>query len=807
MQSLTVTEAADRAARLDVRRYDVELDLTELLDGTTLRSRSTVSFVARRPGEATFIDVVADSVEAWLDGVRLDESAFDGERLWLPPLDGEHRLEVASVVTRTRQRAGIHRTVDADGEVYVWTNFEPDDARRVYACFDQPDLKAVVAFTVHAPAAWTVVSNSAVRSRTEGTWVFEDTPRLSPYVTVVCAGPFHQIRRTVDGYDLGLFARRSLAGLLDEQAEELFDLTVRGLRFFGERFASPFPQRTYDQVFCPDFGGAAMENWGCVTWTDQYLYRAEPTAAEANSRAVILLHEMAHMWFGDLVTLRWWDDLWLNEAFADWAALEAAEQATGYTGAWRWYLGSRKEDGYTQDAGPSTHPVYQDIPTAADAKAAFDGLTYGKGAALLRQMAAYTGEAEFWAGLRRYFADHAYGNATLTDLLTAVGGGDLREWADNWLLTAGTDVITVRPAADAVEIRVTPPADRPARRIHRLTVGFYDLRDDRPVLRRRVPVQVSPPVTTLPGEPAADLILVNDDDKTFARVRPDDASLKFLLRHGSRLPDPAGRGLIRILLWHLLEDGLLPPAELIGYAAEALPVETDPIVRDDLLRTAVAAAVDWAGEPGDRLFTACVALASEVPPARTAALRAALDVARTTGQLATLEGLVGDSFDLRWRWLARAAAVGEHDPAAVERLLASDPDPDAPWSALAVRAARPDAAAKEEAWQAIFTERRVPPSTFGAVGRAFWQPGQESVLSPYPDRYVEELPRLAAAHLTITVAVLRHLFPRHGVDAGFPDRATAAADRPEMSPSAAARLRAQADVLARMLRARGLTAR
>ncbi|UQU61555.1 aminopeptidase N [Couchioplanes caeruleus] len=826
--TLSVAEARSRAALLTVHRYDVDLDLTGLLDGPVLRSRSTVSFTAR-PGEATFIDVIADTADAWLDGVALAPGAFDGERLHLPPLDGEHRLEVAATMTRTGQRAGIHRTADSgdgEGDVYVWTSFEPDDARRVFACFDQPDLKAVFAFTVHAPHAWTVVSNSAAAScagaGTARTWVFEDTPRLSPYLTAVCAGPFHELRRSVDGYDLRLLSRRSLASHLDEQAGELFDLTARGLRFFNDRFASPFPQRTYTQVFCPGFPGAAMENWGCVAWNDRYLHRTVPTVADRYDRAVVLLHEMAHQWFGDLVTLRWWDDLWLNESFADWAALWAAEHATPYTGAWRWFLGSRKEDGYTEDAGPGTHPIHQDVATAADAKAAFDMITYGKGAGLLRQLAEHVGEAAFVAGLARYFADHAYGNATLTDLLAAVGGAagrDLSGWAAGWLRTAGTDVLTVAHDTGPdgryreVAVATTPPPDRPARRVHRLTAGVYDLRDDRPVRRHRIPVATTAATHTiaeLAGQPAAGLILINDGDLTFARVRPDDASLTFLLRHGRHLPDPDSRASVRIILWHLLEDGLLAPADLIEYAAGALPSETDPIVRDDLLRTSVAVAVDWAGPAAparEHLGAACLALAERHADAaaRTAALQAAIALATTPDRLAELDRHAGDSIDLRWRWLTRLAAVGRPDPAAVERHLSRDPDPDAIYSALTVRAASPEPAAKEELWQAVFRERRVPPSALRTIGRAFWDPAHADVLRPYPDRFLAEVESLGASHLSVTLAVVRHLFPRYGVDAGFPARASAAAARPGMPPMAAKNLQARTAVLARMLRARALT--
>ncbi|MFB9235843.1 aminopeptidase N [Plantactinospora siamensis] len=845
MTSLTRDEARTRAELLRVRRYDVELDLTGLLAGATLRSRSTVDLSARPGGEPTFIDIVADEVRAWLDGAALPADAHDGERLALPALGGDHRLVVESRTDRTEQRSGLHRWVDpSDGGTYVWTSFEPDDARRVFACFDQPDLKAVVAFTVHAPAEWTVASNSAVLDRSPRTadatpasagpgdggaahtWRFADTPRMSPYVTVVCAGPFHRVDRAVDGYELALLARRSLAAELDRQAGELFDLTAAGLRFFGEQFDMPFPQRTYTQVFCPDFQGA-MENWGCVTWMDSSLFRGEATHALRERRAVVLLHEMAHMWFGDLVTMRWWDDLWLNESFADWAAMWAAERCTPYTGSWVSFLGVRKESGYSADAGPTTHPIRQDLPTVDHAKAAFDRVTYSKGASVLRQLAAYTGEEAFLAGLRRHFARHAYGNATLDDLLAALtgpSGRDLGAWAREWLLTAGTDTLSVRAdvAAEAgddrryrsVELLVEPPADRPANRPHRLAVGVYDVEHDRPALRQRVELDAAPPGTAVPeltGAPVADLLLPNDGDLTFARVRPDAATREALLRYGPTLPDPLSRAVARLTLWHLVEDGLLPPAEIVRYAARALAVETDQSVRSGLLGTAERAVRNWtdgAAVPalGDELATACVALARRAEAdgddaTRRTALRTALAVSWRAERLAELDGLVGSDVDLRWRWLTQTAATGGYDAEAVAELLALDPDPDAGSRAAAVRAARPEAAAKDEAWRAVVAGA-IPVTALTEVAEAFWDPTQDAVLAPFAERFVAELPRLTEGGMTVVMAVTGALFPLHGVARDFPERAvTVAAGLP---PLVAARTRGFADELSKMLRARAM---
>ncbi len=374
MPSLTRDEAERRAALLAVDRYDVELDLTGLEHGTELRSRTTARFACTRPGAETFIECGATQVLAVELNGRALPTTNDGGRIALSPLAADNVLVVEAIQQRTTQRAGIHRAVDpADGRAYVWTTFEPDDAHIVFACFDQPDLKARFGIIVTAPEEWTVVSNSP----TDGIddmgaarrWRFADTPRLSTYLPVVNAGPFHEVRATRGGHDLGLFARQSLAPFLERDADEVFDLTAAGLAFFGERFGMPFPQEKYDQVFVPEMGGA-MENYRCVTWSDAFVHRSAPSAGERELRAVVLLHEMAHMWFGDIVTMRWWDDLWLNEAFAEWAASWAAAEATEFTHAWATFLVSRKQRGYAADRPPTTHPVRQPAPDVATAAAA-----------------------------------------------------------------------------------------------------------------------------------------------------------------------------------------------------------------------------------------------------------------------------------------------------------------------------------------------------------------------------------------------------------------------------------------------------
>jgi aminopeptidase N len=828
MTSLTQDEAFARADQITVSSYEIELDLTELAEGTTLRSRSTIRYHAR--GAETFLDLAAESVEAWLDGERLPAEAFAGERLRLSAPAGDHLVVVESMTTRTTQRAGIHRVVDpGDGEAYVWTSFEPDDAHRVFACFDQPDLKATFAVTVRAPAEWIVSSNSAPEEIVDGdghrVWSFAETPRLPAYVVVVTAGPFHEIRRTVEGYDLGLLARRSLAGYLDEQADELFELTSAGLRFFGEQFAMPFPQARYTQVFCPDFQGA-MENWGCVTWMDSFVFRTAPTATERELRAIILLHEMAHMWFGDIVTMRWWDDLWLNESFADWAAVWATAEATEFTAAWASFTGLRKEAGYTADRSPATHPIRQQVLSVEAAKAAFDMVTYAKGASVLRQLAAYAGHEQFVAGLRAHFVRHAFANATLADLLSAVGEAsdrDLSAWSQEWLLAAGTDTLAVRTTLAgetyaSVEVLIEPPAQYPAQRPHRVSLGVYDLHEGAPVLRERIDLDVAGPSTPVPalaGAPTAALLLLNDADLTFARVRPDEAGLAALQQHGPWLPDPVSRAVARLTLWHLVDDGLLPATDVVQYVVRALPAETEAAVREGLLRNAVTAVQDWtsgsaAVVAGRELAQACLDLVARAeregdPAMRLSALQAALAVAYDRGILAELDDLVGSDPDLRWRWFARSASIGDYDEAAVDRALELDPDPDAPARAIGVRAARPELAAKREAWNAVFVERAVPLQAYVPIGVAFWDAAHADVLGEFADDFLARLPSLDDMGMTATMATVRSFFPRHGIEADFPERARQAVADDRVTAVVKAQVTERAATLERILRARALS--
>jgi aminopeptidase N len=809
IRSLTQDEAGQRAALLAVSSYDIDIDLTDLPVGPLVRCTSTVTFSCREPGAGSFVDCAAEVVSAVLNGVPLPP-AEDG-RIPLPRLAATNRLRVETVQAQTRDGEGVHKAVDpADGEVYVWTSFEPDEAHFVWACFDQPDLKAPHTFTVLAPAHWTVVSNSGepvvdpvgLAAGDARRWRFPATPPLSVYNTVVNAGPFHQVRREAGGYDLGLLTRRSLAAVLDRDADELFTLTSQGLAFFGEVFRMPFPQRRYDQVFVPEYGGA-MENYGCVTWSDGMLFRSAPTPAERELRAKILLHELAHMWFGNIVTMRWWDDLWLNEAFAELACNWAAERVTEFTDAWAGHLADGKLLAYLADQGPATHPIHQPIRDVAQALSIFDAITYPKGASVLRQLMHYVGEEHFAAGMATYFERYAWGSTTLQDLmdvLAAASGRDLDGWRTGWLETAGTDRLTLRRSSsgDGLVLEAAGPAGPPRPQV--LAVGAY-VADGADRLRRLdlVRVEVTGPTTAV-ALPPADLYLVNDEDLTFATTRPPVAP------SAAALPTAISRAVAVATVWDMLLSGDATAAEAVRCLTGVLLVETSGSVIEPYLTLAADAAEQWSPDPRRAELLAAVAAAAELlaeqPDQAQVARRTLARTAAGVDEVLWLrESAPDDDFDLQWRALARVAELGGDVAAGIDLLLGTDPDPEAWVRATAVRAASPAPAAKEAAWRQVVVDRTVPIGEVKTVMAGFWRPGQDAVLAPFAQRYLELAPQLHRGGMTPAMVFGNRLFPLYGVDEAYLARAgTVAAG---CAPVVAKYMTERIDVVRRMLRARG----
>ncbi|HEX6336864.1 MAG TPA: aminopeptidase N, partial [Jiangellaceae bacterium] len=487
--NLTRDEARERAELIEVDSYQVELNLTP--GDTTFTSTTIVKFRIR-PGAITWLDLIAPAVrEVVVNGESRDPAVvYDGSRVGLDNLAEENEVKVVADAAYMRTGEGLHRFVDpVDDEIYLYSQFEVADARRVFACFDQPDLKAAFQFTVVAPEHWQVISNSPAQKPRKANgkrrWKFAVTPRISTYITALVAGPYHVEQGEYDSQNrsvpLALYCRKSLAEYLD--AEELFDITRRGFAFFEEAFGSPYPFEKYDQLFVPEYNAGAMENAGCVTYHEDYLFRSRVTDAAYERRAETMLHEMAHMWFGNLVTMRWWDDLWLNESFATWASVLAEAEATRWTQAWTTFAVSEKLWALRQDQLPSTHPISADIRDLEDVEVNFDGITYAKGASVLKQLVAWVGRDAFLEGVRAYFAEHEWGNTSLADLFTHLArtsGRDLSDWGEQWLRTAGINTLTPHVAVDedgaytSVAIAQTADESHPTLRSHRIAIGLYD---------------------------------------------------------------------------------------------------------------------------------------------------------------------------------------------------------------------------------------------------------------------------------------------------------------------------------------------
>ena len=614
--NLTRDEAHDRARLVNVRSYHVDLDLTG--DDDVFTSQTTVTFGCSRPGAGTYVDLTAPAVtEIVLNGQQVGPGAFDGDRITLANLAADNELRVRASCAYSRNGEGLHRFRDpVDGGVYLYSDLETFDAHRVYACFDQPDLKATFEFTVTVPAQWRVISNMApdvtgepAGGQQTARWHFPPSPVMSTYITAVAAGPYHQVLTEHDGIPLGLYCRQSLARYLDP--DEIFEVTRQGFDFFHQAFATRYPFGKYDQLFVPEYKAGAMENAGCVTFLEDYLFRSRVTDFRRQSRATTILHEMAHMWFGDLVTMRWWDDLWLNESFATWASVHAQAEATRWRGAWTSFAQLEKAWAYRQDQLPSTHPIAADVPDIAAVEANFDGITYAKGAAVLKQLVAYVGLGNFLAGLRRYFGQYAWSNATLGDLLAqleAASGRELAGWSKQWLETAGVN--TLRPEFELAPdgtfaqfaVRQEAPETHPVLRDHRIAIGLYDRTPAGLVRRRRVETDISGErtvVAALGGEPQPDLVLINDDDLTYAKIRLDPHSAATLTTSIGEFTETLPAALCWAAAWDMCRDAELPAREYVRLVLGGIGAVSDVSVVQTLLRQTDATLRRYA-DPGWR---------------------------------------------------------------------------------------------------------------------------------------------------------------------------------------------------------------
>ncbi|WP_445284515.1 aminopeptidase N [Streptomyces sp. DSM 118148] len=825
MSVITRDEAQLRAQLLDVHRYTVELDLTT--GDETFDSRTVIRFTARSAGD-TFVELKPASLRTvTLDGQPLDPQTLDGNRLPLPGLTaGEHELRVDAAMRYSRTGEGMHRFTDpTDGETYVYTQMFLDDVQRVLAAFDQPDLKAVFELTVTAPENWTVLANGVTEHLGQGRWRAAPTPPISTYLVAVAAGPWHTRRTEHRGLPFGIHCRRSLAPYLDADADEILDVTRACFDRYHEKFEEPYPFDSYDQAFVPEFNAGAMENPGLVTFRDDFVFRSAVTDTERQTRAMVIAHEMAHMWFGDLVTLKWWDDIWLNESFAEYMGYQTTLEATRFTQPWVEFGVTRKAWGYDADQRPSTHPVAPDaVDDTAAALLNFDGISYAKGASALRQLVAWLGEKNFLAGINIHFERHRFANATLADFIDSLAAAtdrDVPAWADAWLRTTGVDTLTPRVAAADGTCALT--VDRAGSRPHRVTVGLYDhdLTDEgRLTPREQLGVDV-PQSTPQPIGKRPALVLVNDGDLTYAKIRFDAESFEAVRAGLSGLPDPLTRAVVWNALRDAVRDGELPPGAYLEAARTHLPLETDLALAQGVLAFAAHEVTDRYLRPEDRpaalatLGSLCRDLLRRTedgdnPGLRLIAVRHFIDVAAHPDTIAawladdTVPGGPELDPELRWRILGRLAVLGATDEAAIAAELERDPSASGQEGAATCRAALPDPEAKRAAWDAMFATDDLSNYLFTATARGFWQPEQADLVREYVPRYYQDAVPLAARRgPAIAAAAGRWAFPYHAVDAEHLALGEACLRDAEPVAALHRRLVDELDDLARALRVRG----
>ncbi|OBI30625.1 aminopeptidase N [Mycobacterium sp. E2238] len=831
LPNLTRDQAVERAALITVDSYQIDLDVT---DGSgapgerTFRSTTTVVFDAL-PGADSYIDLAAETVRsASLNGHDLDVSGYDESTgIALRGLEKRNVLVVDADCRYSNTGEGLHRFVDpVDNETYLYSQFETADAKRMFACFDQPDLKATFDLRVTAPKHWKVVSNGATVSIEDGVHVFATTPRMSTYLVALVAGPYAEWKDTyADEHGeipLGIFCRESLARHMD--AERLFTQTKQGFAFYHKNFGLPYAFGKYDQLFVPEFNAGAMENAGAVTFLEDYVFRSKVTRASYERRAETVLHEMAHMWFGDLVTMTWWDDLWLNESFATFASVLCQAEATEFTEAWTTFATVEKSWAYRQDQLPSTHPIAADIPDLAAVEVNFDGITYAKGASVLKQLVAYVGLEYFLAGLRDYFRTHAFGNATFDDLVAALekaSGRDLSDWGRQWLKTTGLN--TLRPDFDVdadgrfTRFAVTQSGAAPGARetrVHRLAIGIYDDDGAGKLLRvRREELDVEGPVTEVPalvGVSRGQLVLVNDDDLTYCSLRLDGESLRTALRRIADIAEPLPRSLVWSAAWEMTREAELRARDFVALVSGGVQAETEVGVAQRLLlqaQTALAsyAEPNWAREHGwpefaDRLLELARAanpgsdhqlafvntLCSSVLSTRhVVALADLLD--HDPAELG-LAGLEIDT-DLRWRIVTALASAGEIDadgPATpfIDAEVQRDPTAAGKRNGAQAATARPQPQVKEDAWTTVIEDDTLANITARSIIAGFAPAGQHDLLTPFTDRYFEAIPGVWARRSSeVAQTVVIGLYPHWNIsEAGI-----AAADKflsaPEVPPA------------------------
>jgi aminopeptidase N len=796
--NLTRIEAEERAAIVSAPRYDVTLELAA--DGETFRTETLVRFDAVE-GASTFIEACTDTVhEIVLNGRALEPaSVSDGTRIRLEALTAENELRVVADARYTNTGEGLHRFVDpVDGEAYLYTEFAVAEANRVFAVFDQPDLKASFRFTVTAPEHWLVLSNSPTPERAPGhspatsTWSFESGPVISSYIVALIAGPYASWHATAESRDgrsipLGLFTRASLARYAEPDV--MFGTVRAGLAFYESAFGVPYPFGKYDQIFVPEYNWGAMENVGAVTFNESYLFRARVSDARREQRAIVVLHELSHMWFGNSVTMKWWNDLWLNESFATWASTLATSQITEFTGVWATFASDEKTHAAEQDQLPSTHPIVAEIADLADVEVNFDAITYDKGASVLKQLVAWVGLDAFQRGVGAYLTAHAGGNATLRDLLDELeqaSGRDLGRWSELWLETAGVNTMRAVVETDAsgtitrARIEQTATATHPTLRPHRMAIGCYDLGVEGFARTHRIELDVDGALTEVPelvGRPRPELLLVNDDDLTYAKVRLDSDSFDAATAHLGTIADPVARAVILGSAWDAVRDAELPASEFVRLVVGSVGHESQSAARGLALTRLEFALSRYladdhreriSAETGDAVW-ALAELAEAGSDAQLQFVKAFTRIAATAAHADVLGSLLDGSIklarleidlDLRWDLVTARATLGAATDEEIADALARDDTAKGRQLAETARAARPDQAVKDAAWRRVATDTGLSNDLARAIADGWRRTTVPELLGSTAAEYFAMLQSVwASRSFTMASLIVSRLFP------------------------------------------------
>jgi len=838
---LTRSEAEARASVVAAPAYEVDLDLTG--DGDTFRSATVVRFRAT-PGASTFIEATTREVhELVLNGRVLDASqASDGWRIRLDDLEADNELRVVSTREYTNTGEGLHRFVDpVDGAVYLYTEFAVAQANRVYAVFDQPDLKASVRFTITAPAGWQVLTNAPSPEPVPGThgtatWAFETGPVISSYIVAIVAGPYAAWRaaaRSVDGRDipLGLFTRASLARYAEPDV--MFEAVQAGLGFYETAFGVPYPYGKYDQIFVPEYNWGAMENVGAVTFNESYLFRSRVSDARREQRAIVVLHELSHMWFGNSVTMRWWNDLWLNESFATWASTLATARVTEFTDVWATFASDEKTHAAEQDQLHSTHPIVAEIRDLGDVEVNFDAITYDKGASVLKQLVAWVGLEAFQRGVGAYLTAHAGGNATLRDLLDELeraSGRELTRWSELWLETAGVNTLRAVVETDAAglitaaRIEQTAAPSHPTLRPHRVAIGCYSSDAAGALVRtHREELDVDGASTDVPGlvgVPRPMLLLVNDDDLTYAKVRLDETSFATAVSRLADLTDPVARAVVLGSAWDAVRDAELPASDFVRLVLGSVGHETQSAARG-LALTRLELAVGryladdhrerLASETGDAVW-ALAELAETGSDTQLQFVKAFTRLAATQAHADVLGSLLDGSIvlpglevdlDLRWELVTARAALGAASDEEIDAALAQDDTAKGRQLAETARAALPDQVVKDAAWRRVATDTSLSNDLARAVAEGWRRTiAPELLATTVPDYFAMLQRTWAERSFTMASLVVTRLFPSPLVDEELAAMTRAWLDANQTPPPLHRLVSEQLDELERALAAR-----